>query len=224
MFSLCVIIETLVRSFPVKKITLCLALLVFIAAGNAVGQTAAQPNKVGVIDIQRAIAMTQEGQKAAAELSARYEPKRKELEKGQSEIQALRDQLSRGSNTLSDEAKAALTREIDQKTKLWNRDTEDAQSDFQQDQDKLLQSFFERVQVVIDKYARDNGYSLILDIGAQQSPVIYATNSIDITADVIALYDKNSPAPTGAAPAAAKPPAAKPATAPPAKPAAPAKD
>ena len=32
------------------------------------------------------------------------------------------------------------------------------------------------MQVVIDKYARDNKYSLMLDISSQQSPVVYATN------------------------------------------------
>jgi len=118
---------------------------------------------------------------------------------------------------MSDEAKQTLTRDIDQKTKALNRETEDAQADFQQDQDRILQGVLERMQAVIDKYARDNGYSLILDISSQQSPVLYAATSIDITSDIIALYDKNSPVP-GATPAAGTP------AAPPAKPpAAPAK-
>ena len=201
-----------------NKISLCVMLLVFGLAAGASAQTAAAPNKVGVIDMQRAIATTQEGQKAAADLTARYEPRRKELEKKQSEIQALRDQLSRGSNTMSDDAKQTLTRDIDTKTKAWNRETEDATADSQQDMDKVLQVFMERMQVVIDKYARDNGYSLVLDISAQQSPVIYAQNSIDITTDIVALYDKNAPSAAAAKPAGA-PPAAKPVATPPAKPA-----
>ncbi len=181
-------------------------------------QTASQPSRVGVINIQQAVAGTQEGQKAATELQARYEPKRKELEKKQAEIQALRDQLSRGSNTMSDDAKRSLTNDIDAKTKAWNRDTEDASADFQGDQDRLLSGLFEKMQVVIDKYARDNGYTVILDISSQSSPVIYAALSADITNDIIALYDKSasapSAAPASAKPAVAKPPAAAPAPAP----------
>jgi len=206
-------IETRLRSISVNRTFLYPASLVLALASSALAQTASQPNKVGIINIQAAIAGTQEGQKAAADLQQRYEPKRKELEKKQSELQALRDQLSRGTNTMSDEAKLSLQRDIDQKTKSWNRDQEDAQADFQADQDHLLQGFFEKMQVVIDKYARDNGYSLVLDISSQQSPVIYATNSINLTDDIIALYDKNSPAaqPAAAKPAApAKPPAAVP--------------
>jgi outer membrane protein len=189
----------------VNKTLLSAALLVVILAAGLFAQTAAAPNKVGIINLQGAIASTQDGQKAAADLQQRYDPKRKDLEKKQSEIQALRDQLTRGSNTMSDEAKLTLQREIDQKTKAWNRDSEDAQADWQLDQDRLLQSFFEKMQVVIDKYARDNNFSLVLDISSQQSPVVYATNSIDITSDIIALYDKNSPAAGAATPAPAKP-------------------
>ena len=184
-----------------------LAALALALALALQAQSAGQPNKVGIINLQAAISSTQEGQKAAADLQQRYEPKRKELEKKQNEIQALRDQLSRGTNTMSDEAKLGLQRDIDQKTKSYNRDSEDAQSDWQADEDRVLQGFMEKMQVVIDKYARENAYSLILDISSQQSPVVYATNSIDITNDIVAMYDKNAPAaqPSGAPPAAAKP-------------------
>ena len=200
-----------------NKTSISAALLVFVLAPGLFAQTSGQSAKVGIINLQGAIASTQDGQKAAADLQLRFDPVRKGLEKKQSEIQALRDQLSRGSNTMSDEAKLALQRDIDQKTKTWNRDSEDAQADWQLDQDRLLQGFFEKMQVVIDKYARDNNYSLVLDISSQQSPVVYATNSIDITSDIIALYDKNSPASAPAStPSPAKPvtPAKAPAPAP----------
>ncbi len=195
-----------------NRTSLCVAFLVLVLAAGAVAQTAGQTNKVGIINLQGAIASTQEGQKAAADLQQRYDPKRKDLEKKQSEIQGLRDQLSRGSNTMSDEAKLSLSREIDQKTKAWNRDSEDAQADWQADEDRLLQGFFEKIQVVIDKYARENNYSLVLDISSQQSPVVYATNSIDITSDIVALYDKNAPSSGSASGPASTPSAAKPAT------------
>ena len=67
------------------------------------------------------------------------------------------------------------------------------------------------MMVVIDKYARDNGYTLILDVSSPQTPVLYASNTIDITKDIIELYDKASasaPAPAPAKPAAAPAPLA----------------
>ena len=62
---------------------------------------------------------------------------------------------------------------------------------------------------VIDKYAKDKGYAIILDISSQQSPVLYAVNSVDITNDIVTLYDKSEggggSTTTTSAPAAGKP-------------------
>ncbi|MCS7314008.1 MAG: OmpH family outer membrane protein [Bryobacterales bacterium] len=174
------------------------------------------PTKVGIIHIQQAIISTKDGQKAAAELQERFDPKRKELEKKQSEIQALQEQLRRGANTLSEEARQKLMREIDNKTRALNRETEDAQAEFDQEQQKILQELGGRLMQVIDKYARDNGFALILDVSSPQTPVLYAANSIDITQAIVELYDKNSPSAAAPATPSAKPatPAPKPAAAP----------
>jgi outer membrane protein len=183
-------------------------------ASGAGAQTAPAPTKVGVIDMQDAIMSTKDGQKAAAELTARYDPRRKDLEKKQAEIAALRDQLTKGSNTMSEEAKTKLTQDIDQKTKVFNRDTEDASADFQADSDKIMNDLGQRFMAVVDKYAQDNGYAILLDVGSQQTAVVYAINSANIKEDIVALYDKNTAAaPASAAPkpaAPAKPPAAAP--------------
>ncbi|MBK9169743.1 MAG: OmpH family outer membrane protein [Bryobacterales bacterium] len=189
------------------------------AAGNvAFGQAAggAVPNKVGIIHIQNAIIGTKDGQKAANELQSKFTPKKQEIDKKQREIESLRAQLSKGSALMSAEQKESLMRDIDQKTRALNRDTEDAQQELDQEQQRIMQELGQRVLAVIDKYSKDNGYSLILDISAQASPVVFAVNGIDITNDIVALYDQNSPGPVSgsakpakpAAPAAAAPAAA----------------
>ncbi|MCL5745449.1 MAG: OmpH family outer membrane protein, partial [Acidobacteria bacterium] len=178
-------------------------------------------NKVGIIHIQNAIISTKDGQKAAGDLQSRFAPKKAQIDKAQTEIAQLQDQLKKGSATLSDEARQNLMRDIDQKTKSLNRSTEDAQAELDQEQGKIMQELGQRMMAVIDKYAKDNGYSLILDVSSPQTPVLYAANGIDITKEIIDLYDKNSPGSvttSKAAPAAASAPApvAKPAAAAPA--------
>lgn len=189
------------------------------AAMLAPAQTAS-PNKVGIINIQAAIIGTKEGQAAAKQLEAKSAPKKQELEKEQAEIQALRDQLNKLSSVGSDEQKRKLMADIDTKTKNFNRHVEDAQAELDQEQQRVLNDLGGKMLVVLDKYAKDNGYSLILDVSRQDTPVLFAANGIDVTQDVIALYDKNAGgAPsTGAAapagtPSAAKPAAPKPAAA-----------
>lgn len=194
-----------------KKSIFVLPALALTTALMANAQAAAS-TKVGIIQLQQAILSTKDGQKAVAELRTRFEPKRSELEKKQATIGSMQDQLRKGSATMSEDAKNKLVRDIDQATKTLNRDTEDAQAEVEQAENKIMQELGGRIMAVVDKYAKDNGYALVLDVSNPQAPVVFAASSIDITREVIDLYDKNAPAaPAAAAPAAAAPAAAKPA-------------
>jgi outer membrane protein len=185
------------------------------APAAAPAASSAAPTKVGVIQIQAALAATKEGQKAAAELETKLGPRKKELESRQSEIKDLQDRLQRGGNTLSDSAKEDLTRNIDTKTKSYNRQLEDAQAELEAEQQKLVNVLGQKMMAVIDKYAQQNGFAIVLDVSNQNTPVLYASNTVDITKEVIDLYDKTSFTPTSSGtPARSAPPAARPAPAP----------
>jgi outer membrane protein len=184
--------------------------MVLGAAMIAPAQTAT-PAKVGIINIQAAIIGTKEGQAAAKELEAKSAPKKKELEKMQSEISGLRDQLNKMSSVGSEEQKRKLMADIDTKTKSFNRQVEDAQAELDQEQQRVLNELGGKMLAVLDKYAKDNGYAIILDVSQQNTPVLFAANGIDVTQDVVGLYDKNAPAATSAAPAATAPAATTPA-------------
>lgn len=158
-------------------------------AGQQTANQPAPPLKVGIIHIQNALLGTKEGQKAAAELQQKFEPIRKKLESMQDEIASLQAELSRGSNTMSDERRRELARQIDEKTRQLNRATEDAQMEFQQEQERVLDALGQKMMAVITKYSQENGYMLILDVSSPQTPVLYASNAIDITQDIIKLYD-----------------------------------
>lgn len=168
---------------------------------GAMAAYAQAPTKVGVINIQAALIGTKDGQKAAQELESKRAPKTKELEKKQADIRSLQDSLNRGGNAMAEAAKAELVRNIDTKTKAFNRELEDSQAEWDAEQQKILQELGQKMMVVLDKYAKDNAFSLILDVSNPNTPVLYASNAIDVTKEIIDLYDKNA----GALPSAAKP-------------------
>jgi outer membrane protein len=167
----------------------------------------APPAKIGTINIQQAIFQCKDGQAAIKTLTEKFEPRKKDLEAKQQSIGALEEQLRKSANTASEDQRRKLQTEIDQKKKAMQRDTEDAEAEFQQERGKSLNELGGRLMQVVDKYARDNNFSMILDVGSEQTPVLWIAPGVDITADVIALYDKNAPStiPGGAAPAATKP-------------------
>jgi outer membrane protein len=185
-------------------------------------QAQAQPaaTKVGIIHVQNAILSTKDGQKAAADLQARFAPRKAELDKKQAAIAALQEQFKKGSATMSDDAKLKLTRDIDSNTKALNRETEDAQQELDQEQGKVMNELGQKLMAVLDKYAKDGGYAVVIDVSNPQTPVLWASNAVDITNDIVTLYDKahpNAGAPAAAAPRPAVTSAPKPAAPPAAK-------
>lgn len=173
--------------------------LIMLAAVPAMAQ-----QKVAIVQMQNAIVGTQEGQKAAAELEAKMAPKRKELEDKQAVLRALQEKAQK-EGTLTDLARAQLSRDIDAKNKDYKRTVEDAQAQFQGEQDRLLNDLGSKLMAVINKFAKDNGYSLVIDVSNPQTPVMYASETIDITKSVIDLYNKNAPVSSAQAKPAAAP-------------------
>ena len=159
-------------------------------AGSLYAQT---PNtKVAVISLQGALVGTKDGQKAAQELEAKFTPKQKDFDQRKAEIGSLQDQLRKGSNTMSQDKRTDLERQIDEKTKRLNRDEQDARDELNSEQQRLLQGLGQRLMAVVTKYAKDNSYAMVLDVSSPNTPVMYASSAIDITQDIISLYDKTT--------------------------------
>jgi|SRR5580698_1588609 outer membrane protein len=188
------------RSCIVKSKVFLLPVLALAATLTVQAQ-----NKIAAINIQAAMLGTKDGQKAAAELEAKTQPKKRELSQKQNDINALQDQLNKGQNTLSESAKSDLYKNIEAKKKLLQRDMEDAQADLQEDQNKLLQQLGQKIVAVIERYAKDNGYTMVLDVSNPNTSVIYASPSVEITKEVIELYDKSTASASAPTPAAPKP-------------------
>ena len=189
----------------------------------ALAHAQATPTKVAIISVQQAILQTKDGQKASAALQAKFLPKRQELEKKGAGIQALQEQMKKGSATMSEDAKTKLAREIDSNQKSLQRDSEDYDADVQQEEGRIMQDLGQKIMDVIIKHATQNGFAMVLDVSNQQTPVLWADPSADITAEIIKLYDAAHPgtgaaaptAPAAAAPKPSAPAATKPPTTPP---------
>jgi hypothetical protein len=110
-------------------------------------------------------------------------------------------------------------RDIDATTTRVNRDRQDASSDLDEAQGKIMQELGGKMLAVMEKYAVQNGYAVVLDVSNPQTPVLWAASAVEITNDIVKLYDQAYPG-TAAAPAAKPPAAVKPPAAPAAAPAA----
>ncbi len=158
---------------------------------------------------------TNEFQRNFADLQKKYDPKRQQLKALSDEVDNLTKQLQTQGDKLSEAERATRAKQIDDKKKQLQRDGEDASNDFQNEMQEMYQGLASKVYDVLSTYAQQHGYTLVLDVAQQQTPVLYAVDSTNITKPIIEAYNTKSgvPAPpaqpAGAAPAV--PPTPKPA-------------
>jgi outer membrane protein len=199
-----------------RLLTAALLVLILCGAGWAQDKDAAPaaeasgPSKVGIVNIQQAIVTSNEGQRDFTALQQKFDPKRQELESLNREVQELQKKFSTQGDKLTDEARGDLLKQIDDKKKQLQRSYEDANSDMQSQQNEIANRIGQKMIDVLDKYAKEHGYTVVLDVSGQQSPVLWAASSTDLTKVLVEAYNASSgvPAPpkeTGSAPAASKP-------------------
>lgn len=188
-----------------------LAALLLVPAARIQAQgTAAAPEaagtRVGTMNVRQAIVTTAEGKQASAELQSQFAPRQTELENLRKQVEEAQNRLRQGDRTLSDDEKNRLARQIDTWTRQFQRKQEDLQEDLNAAQNEIVERIGQKMIEVLERYARENGYSVILDVSAQTTPVLFAAPQANITQDIIRLYDQANPVKsTPATPAQTRP-------------------
>lgn len=199
-----------------KRLSLFVLFLIFASTVMAAAQTQAAPRptapgaqkpaatapvpmaKVAVIAFQAAVTQTYEFQRDIADLQKKYDPRRVQIKTLSDEVDTLTKQLQAQGAQLSDAERNSRARTLDEKKKELDRDTQDAQTDFQADMQQVINDVAGKVGTLLSDYADKHGYTLVLDAGDQQSQtVLYAVPAMDITKEIIEAYNTKSgiPAP-----------------------------
>jgi len=189
------------------------------AAAPAPVVPVATPAMIAVIAFEEAVVTTNEGQKAMQDVQAKYEPKRKQLETQNTEIENLQKQLQALPANASDEDRSKLMRDIDEKQKRLQLDGKATSDAANADAQAAFNKVASKVGGMALKYAQDHGFTLLLNFPdprtQQPNQILWFLPTNDITEAVVNAYNLNSgvAAPTPSAPAPQRRPTA-PATAP----------
>jgi len=198
---------------PKKICTLALALLSLPAAGawaQAGGAAPSSPVKIAILNVRQAIVSTAEGKEASAQLQTQFASQQSDLQNMQKQIQDLQGRLTNNHGTLSDDEQARLQRQGELLSRQFQRKQDDLNEAVNAAQSDVVDNIGRKMLDVLDRYSRENGYTMVLDTSAQGTPVVYSSSQIDITQEVVRLYDQAYPIKTGAAGAPSKAPAAAP--------------
>jgi outer membrane protein len=186
------------RSFFIALIVLSSSAL-SVAAQTPSASTAAAPDgppKIAVIAFQAAVGQTNEFQRNYADLQKKFDPQRQKIKTLTDDIDNLNKQLQAEGDKLSDSERASRAKAIDDKKKQLQRTGEDAQNDFQQEMQQTFGDVANKVGDLLTTYAKDHGYTLVLDGGEQEAAVVlFHTPSTDITKAIIDAYNAKSGVP-----------------------------
>lgn len=195
------------RSFKMYMIVLGLGLSALFTSA-AVAQAAAAPadtpaaapagNKIAIVNIQQAISATNEGKKEFDALQQKFTPKQVQLKNENDEVENLKKQLQTQGDKLSEEEKNTRVQTLEIKQKTLQRNLQDAQDEYQQEEQQVVNRIGGKMLNVLETYARAHGYSMVLDVSNPQTPVLYA--STNITKELVDAYNAAVPVPAARTP------------------------
>lgn len=189
-----------------------------VALSQAAPASSSGTPKIATLAFNAAVFQTNEAQRDFNEVQKKFAPKESELKTSGDEVDSLKKQLQASADKLSEEERSTKARAIDTKEKQLQLNTEAAQSDFQNESGQAFQKVAEKVFNFVQDYSKQNGYTLVIDRGSAQAPIVwYSDTSNDITAAVVTAYNAKSGVPvqpTANAPNAPRPSATRPTGAP----------
>ncbi|MDX2031402.1 MAG: OmpH family outer membrane protein [Blastocatellia bacterium] len=139
-------------------------------------------------------------------LNSEFDPKRKEIQSLEEELNNLKNKIQTQGPTVSVQVRAQWTEEFTEKEKTYKRKAEDYDQMGQRRLAEISQPVYDKIGKVLETYCQARGIVLVLEGGAAQQAgiLLYAAQATDITEDFMKEYNKTNPG--GAAPA---PPGAK---------------
>jgi outer membrane protein len=178
------------------------------APGAPAATAPAGPTKIAVIQFEAVVAQTNEGQRAFAELNTKFQPKQQQIKSESDEVDTLKKDMQTAGDKLSDAERQSRLRTIDEKEKTLQRNVEDARNDFSGEMNEKFSGIAQKVAGVMTQYAQQNGYTLILagSQQQQQSPILWAAESTNISEAIVQAYNKQSGVPPQPAAAGAQRP------------------
>lgn len=173
------------------KVLCGLVLSLVMAAGLWAQGAAAAPAKMGFIDLDRAMMSTKEGKKALDEFQKTYEVRAKEIQEKQTSLEKGASEFQAQQMTLSEEKREERQAQIDEQQVSLTRLKEDYQKSLERKRNLLISLIMGKMQPVISDYAKKNAITAVFII--QQQMLAFVDTSVDITNEIIKLYDAANP-------------------------------
>jgi len=171
------------------KSVVSMVFLMAMAALLTVPAPAMAASKMAVVNVESAVRDCKAGKKAIATLEGKKKEIEAEFNQMRKKIESLREELEKTAMVLKQEAKLAKQMELQRLARKFQERQRDARREFQEAEQLHMSPILRRMVQLIRQIGQDSGYDIIQDART----TVYFKTSADITAKVVAAYDKKYP-------------------------------
>ena len=159
----------------------------FIGTLLFVGTTLMGQAKIGVVNSPMVLEKSVEGKRVIAQLQDRDKQYQSGIIKADDDIRQLQTKLNQQRLTLTEDAIAQMTADLDRKQTDRKRLAEDAYANMDDLQKRLFKKVTDELGPIIEQIGKEKGLEIIFDL--QRAGAAWFSPTIDVTADVIKRYD-----------------------------------
>ncbi len=168
------------------------AVTLFAAAAHAADFKAAY------VDIQRALQETDEGKAAKSRLQAMVDKKQKDVEKEKAGLQAEVEAFQKQAPTMEDKVRSTKEQELQKKTYDFAQRTEKLRVEMADSERKELGSIMPKLETLLGQIAQREGLTMVFD--KSSSGLAWAPPALDLTNELIRMYNAQFKLAAGSAP------------------------
>jgi outer membrane protein len=182
-----------------RTIVIALALGAALAPGLASAE-----QKIGYVDLQRALNEVDEGKAAKALLKKDFDDKQKEIDAKKADFEKLQVDFEKQASVMSEQAKKDKAQDLDRRARELQALFVSSQKDLSEREQKATRGIFDKMAQIVGEIAEADGFTMVLE---RNSGLVYAPASLDLTNELIRKYNTRYPpgAQRKAEPAAKKP-------------------
>ena len=164
------------------------SLLLALAAVPAAGRAADQ--KIGYVDLQRALNEVEEGKSAKALLQRDFADKQKTLDAKKAEFEKLQSEFEKQAVVMSEQARKDKAQDLDRRARELQALFVNLQKDLSERERDATRGIFDRMAAITREIAEADGFTYVLEKGAG---IVYAPPALDLTNELIRKYNAKYP-------------------------------
>ncbi|MFA4910241.1 MAG: OmpH family outer membrane protein [Desulfobacteria bacterium] len=169
-----------------KKLGLIFILSLVLSFPNFV--LGADTLKIGYVDLQKALNMSDTGKEAQKILSEKAIKVQKTLGEKQEKLKKLKDSIEKQGLILSEKARTEKEKEYQKELRDIERLYKDSQDEFKREEIEISQKIIDELRKSINKIGGEGNYTIILE--KTRSGILYASDVVDLTDKVIKAHNE----------------------------------